>query len=129
MKNIAKILRWCGVLILAISVKFIVSTIIYNLQHVFNIFVVPVIFLRHFISVLISLYLGFLIAPGNLKSKSIVFSIFYTIFIIAVGINLYIDKASSVRIFAALIEGCGIALGLYSSISLSRYKETKKNNI
>ena len=123
MNTTKNILRWAIALFIAILTKFVISAIIYNLQHIFNTFSMPIIFSRHFVSAFISLYLGFLIAPGTLKIKSIVFLTLNLILIVSIALNLYLAKAESARLFAALIECSSILFGLYAVIIFVRNKE------
>lgn len=123
MNTTKNILRWVIALFIAILNKFVISIVIYNLQHIFNAFSMPIIFLRHFVSAFISLYLGFLIAPGTLKIKSIVFSTLNLILVVSIALNLYLAKAESARVFAALVECSSILFGLYVVIIFVRNKE------
>jgi len=113
-----KIFRWILAAIVTIIVQFVLSILIYNLQHLFNLFSVAIIFMRYFMSVFIAVKIGLLIAPGNRRTKDKVFIIFYLVSILLIVINLFINHSDSVRISSATLECFGNILGMFCAIKL-----------
>lgn len=122
-----KIVRWLLALVVTVIIQFVVSTIIYNLQHLFGIFNIIIIFIRHFLSVFIGVNIGLLIAPKGSISKAKVFMVFYSILIIMIVINLFISKAESMRIASATIECFGIIFGVIAGTRLLKFKKGLKS--